>query len=353
MSINGGVALNVRLFGKFEAEIDGVPVGRLALSSADKVLAVLALRHDRDMTKVDLHEVLWHEHEGSDTTPYGPVDASIKRLYKAVGMHSFERTRKNSTWHWRLNESVWVDTVAIERALINGTAEKLVRACQLCRGLLLEGWLDETWAQQESAKWLDSQIHRIERRLDGQLQIEVAEALSALKSALLKARPTVEIAIRRDVRKHLNEARCECQRLDVPLRMANVLLALFQMSDFAESKFNSVQPGYGGELHKWLIWFIRERQIPHDRSTKQRYVDLDWSSYEFIQIAAEEARRERCPELNEKHVLLGVLQSRSSNTAKGIHDKLGDQVFVALLAGIRAHYGTPVVGPIPPSQQMT
>src|SRR5579871_4067351 len=107
MSINGGVALNVRLFGKFEAEIDGVPVGRLALSSADKVLAVLALRHDRDMTKVDLHEVLWHEHEGSDTTPYGPVDASIKRLYKAVGMHSFERTRKNSTWHWRLNESVW------------------------------------------------------------------------------------------------------------------------------------------------------------------------------------------------------------------------------------------------------
>jgi DNA-binding winged helix-turn-helix (wHTH) protein len=153
------------------------------------------------------------------------------------------------------------------------------------------------------------------------------------------------LVVDRPVLAHLTAARETFKTEGAPFRISNVLLALLDLPGGMTGRmFDSIRSGLSSSLAQELRSFIRETQIPTDRERGRPYTAVDWHQQQFVQIAAQEASRENCPVVIEKHLLLGVLQSTSSNTIKWLRALLGNGDFDRLIEQTRADGGTPISG---------
>jgi predicted ATPase/class 3 adenylate cyclase len=143
----GSVApLTLRLFGPFEARLHGQPLPRLHSRKVQWLLALLVLRHGREVERAWLAGTLWPD--SSEAAANACLRNSLKDLRRAFGPEA-GRLRSPTTRTLALDlTAAHADVVAFDQAMAEGEETALERAVALYRGPLLEGCAEE-WAFQE------------------------------------------------------------------------------------------------------------------------------------------------------------------------------------------------------------
>jgi predicted ATPase/DNA-binding SARP family transcriptional activator len=141
-----GSGLTLRLFGSFEALLDGQPMPRLRSRKGEWLLALLALRAGRAVERDWLAGVLWPESTKSQGLAL--LRRTLTDLRRALGPEA-ARLCSPTLQTLRLELcSASVDVVAFDEAIAAGDSASLTRAGSLYRGPLLEGCAEE-WAFRE------------------------------------------------------------------------------------------------------------------------------------------------------------------------------------------------------------
>jgi DNA-binding SARP family transcriptional activator len=137
---------SLRLFGPLDVRLSGEPLPRLRSRKGQWLLALLALRHDAEVSRTWLAGLLWPD--SSETQALAGLRNSLMDLRRAMGPegHRLE-SPSPSTLRLRLQAGE-ADVVAFDEALSRGDVSSLDRAVSLYRGPLLEGCVEE-WVLQE------------------------------------------------------------------------------------------------------------------------------------------------------------------------------------------------------------
>ena len=180
--------MEVRLLGEPSAVRAGVPVV-LGGRRRGAVLAVLALRAPRSVSRFELVEAVW-----GDDPPASAVNAvqvHVSALRKALGADAIETVGDG----YRLGGGVATDVAAFDAAVLESTdqlargqpaaaAERLHRALGLWRGPPLAGLEDAPFAGPEVQRLLEARLRAIEQRIEADLAVgrhrEVIGELGAL-----------------------------------------------------------------------------------------------------------------------------------------------------------------------------
>lgn len=136
--------LTIRLFGAFEAAVDGVLLPRSRQN--DRLLTLLVLRHGQAAERAWLAATLWPDADEQNALFY--LRRTLTELRRALGP---EATRLLSPTARTLQldlANADCDLLAFDAALARGDDASLTEAVRLYRGPLLEGWYEE-WAQQD------------------------------------------------------------------------------------------------------------------------------------------------------------------------------------------------------------
>jgi predicted ATPase/DNA-binding SARP family transcriptional activator len=138
--------LEIRLFGPFDVRISGEPLPRLRSRKGAWLLALLVMRHDREVSRDWLAGTLWPESEESQARLY--LRQSLTNLRTALGGEAYRlRSPSLHTLRFDVGESE-ADVLAFDAALARGDRASLERAVSLYCGPLLEDCLEE-WVLQE------------------------------------------------------------------------------------------------------------------------------------------------------------------------------------------------------------
>src|SRR4051812_42134985 len=136
----------VWLFGAFEAQVHGRPLPRLRTRRGQWLLALLALRHGREVERTWLAGTLWPD--SSESNALRSLRQTLADLRQALGGEA-DRLTSPRTRRLRLDLSnAAVDVVTFDAAITRGDAASLEEAVALYRGPLLEGWTEE-WVFEE------------------------------------------------------------------------------------------------------------------------------------------------------------------------------------------------------------
>ncbi len=106
MADSGG--LRLRLFGIFDATLDGEPLANLRLRSAAQLLALLCCRHGRACQDTWLAQMLWPDTESLDS-----LRSSIVALRRALGPEAWRVETGNTTVRLRI-EGADIDVAAFD-----------------------------------------------------------------------------------------------------------------------------------------------------------------------------------------------------------------------------------------------
>jgi non-specific serine/threonine protein kinase len=138
--------LTLHLFGAFEARVYDQPSPLLRSRKLQVLLALLVLRHDRDLPRDWLAAALWPDTEESQGRFY--LRKSLSELRHALGGEA-DRLQSPTPRTLRLDLSgADVDVIAFDAALVRGDLASLQKAIVLYRGPLLEN-CDEEWVLSE------------------------------------------------------------------------------------------------------------------------------------------------------------------------------------------------------------
>lgn len=143
-------AISIRLFSVFAAEIDGVPVPAMRRRKSQWLLALLALRLGKEVSREWLAETLWPD--SSPAYALRNLRQSLSDdIRPALGARaSLLRTPTKSTLCLDATD-VWVDVVAFHAAISSQKITALEHAVSLYTGPLLEDTAEEWVAQDRSA----------------------------------------------------------------------------------------------------------------------------------------------------------------------------------------------------------
>lgn len=138
--------LQISLLGPFEVRIDGRPMPQVRSRKERWLLALLVLRHAREVERDWLAETLWPDSRIDQSRAY--LRTSIYLLKRALGAQA-ARIQSPSVHTLRLDlNGADVDVVAFDAALTRGDIESLQEAIALYKGPFLEG-CREAWAENE------------------------------------------------------------------------------------------------------------------------------------------------------------------------------------------------------------
>lgn len=160
----GTPPLEVRLFGGFDVRVEGVPLPALRSRREQWLLALLALRHDRDTAREWLAATLWPDNEETQALFY--LRKSLSNLRQALGSQA-ARLLSPTPRTLRLDlTDAFVDTVAFEAALKRSAASKTPNAeweeaVGLYRGQLLLDCSEE-WAAVERHRYHETYLNALE-----------------------------------------------------------------------------------------------------------------------------------------------------------------------------------------------
>ena len=129
--------LVLRLFGPFDLRLNGAPLPYLRTRKHQWLLALLALRHDRQVDRDWLAGTLWPESPNSQAL-YN-LRRCLSDLRSALGTQG-ERLGASAARSIRLSlADASVDVLAFDTAMARGDAASLEEAVSLYRGPLMEG----------------------------------------------------------------------------------------------------------------------------------------------------------------------------------------------------------------------
>lgn len=146
--------LRICLLGPFDVQIEGRAMPRFRSRKERLLLALLVLRHGREVRRDWLAETLWPDSRIDQSLAY--LRQSLCLLRRAMGSQA---GRLQATVHWlRLDiDGADVDFVKFDAAIVRGDDASLQVAIGLYTGPLLEG-CTETWAVNEQRlreqRWL-------------------------------------------------------------------------------------------------------------------------------------------------------------------------------------------------------
>src|SRR5262249_39734488 len=126
--------LSIRLFGPLDARLDGVPLSRLRSRKGEWLLALLALRYDRDVDRAWLAGTLWPESVESRALYY--LRRELAGLRRALGP---EATRLSSPTPHTLRldlAGAAVDVIAFDESAARDDDSSLAEAVGLYRAPL-------------------------------------------------------------------------------------------------------------------------------------------------------------------------------------------------------------------------
>jgi hypothetical protein len=140
--------LAISLFGPWEVCRLGEPLPRLHSRKGQWLLALLTLRHGREVERAWLAAILWPE--SAEGAALANLRNSLTDLRSALGPEA-DRLRSPSPHTLALDlTGAAADVVAFDQAIAEGETAALERAAALYRGPLLEGCAEE-WAFQDRA----------------------------------------------------------------------------------------------------------------------------------------------------------------------------------------------------------
>ncbi len=153
--------LALRLYGSFEAHVRGRPLPRLRSRKGAWLLALLALRPDREVERSLLAGYLWPE--SPEPQAQQSLRKSLKDLRAALGEEA-SRLESPTRHTLRLNcAGADLDVVAFDAAIARGDAASLEAAAALYGGPLLEGCAEE-WILPERVRREEEYLRALEQR---------------------------------------------------------------------------------------------------------------------------------------------------------------------------------------------
>jgi len=138
--------LAIQLFGPLEARVNGVPLPRLRSRKGLWLLALLTLRHGKEVERDWLAGTLWPE--SGQSQAYHCLRMTLSDLRRALGAEACRLQSPTSHTRFLDLAAAEVDVLAFDAAISQGDEASLERAVALYRGPLLEGCAEE-WAFQE------------------------------------------------------------------------------------------------------------------------------------------------------------------------------------------------------------
>jgi DNA-binding SARP family transcriptional activator len=153
--------LSISLFGPFDVRVNGDPLPRLRSRKGYWLLALLVLRHDREVERSWLAGTLWPD--DPEPQAFASLRNSLKDLRQALGS---EARRLGSPTPRTLAldlEGVEVDLLAFDAAVASGDAASFEKAVARYRGPLLEGWVEE-WVLPDRQAREEAFLAALERR---------------------------------------------------------------------------------------------------------------------------------------------------------------------------------------------
>ena len=168
--------MRISLLGPFRAQVDGKSLPPLRSIKGQHLLALLALRHGRDVPRIWLAETLWPDSLQMDAL--GSLRQSLTDLRRALETQA-DRLQSPTRTHLRLDASgVEIDVIAFDAAVKKGGAEAWKQAVGLYRGALLEG-AAEAWILGEREARQQAYLNALEHlaavaRVEGDAAGEIA-----------------------------------------------------------------------------------------------------------------------------------------------------------------------------------
>jgi predicted ATPase/DNA-binding SARP family transcriptional activator len=164
---NGEVKFRIRLFGAFEACVEGKPLPPLRSQKGHWLLALLALRQGQEVPRALLAQTLWPESLPSNALT--GLRQNLADLRKALGAVANDIIDVTPRTLCLAVEGVEVDVRAFDRAIEKGDPQSLQRAAALYGGPLL---------QEYAEPWIVG-----EREAREQRYVKAVEQLAALAGA--------------------------------------------------------------------------------------------------------------------------------------------------------------------------
>jgi predicted ATPase/DNA-binding SARP family transcriptional activator len=142
--------LEIRLLGPFDARIDASPLSRLRTRKGQHLLALLALRHSREVQREWLVTALWPQSEAEQG--YYNLRRTLSDLRIALGPANASITAPTPhSLRLESDDRVVIDLARFDALRLRPDAASLREAVGLYRGPLLEGWNEEWLAPDREA----------------------------------------------------------------------------------------------------------------------------------------------------------------------------------------------------------
>lgn len=152
--------LELQLFGPFVALVRGEPLPHLRSRKGHWLLALLALRQGRSVSREWLAGTLWPESEPGQA--FYNLRQCLTNLRQALGNAALVLQSPTPQMLCLAHEAVEVDVTAFDTAFADGSPAALAAAAFLYRGPLLEGCAEE-WAVTERAVREQNYLALLER----------------------------------------------------------------------------------------------------------------------------------------------------------------------------------------------
>lgn len=246
-SQHAGASLEIRLFGPFAALVNGHPLPRLRTRKGQWLLALLVLRHDREVAREWLVTTLW------PNSPEEQAFSSLRRcltdLRATLGAEA-ERLLSPTSLTLRLDlTGAFADVLAFDRAFVQGDLESLQEAVSLYVGPLLEDCSEE-WVLPERERREQAYLSALERLIQqSQEQQNYGEAARLARLAVT-CDPFRESAWR-----------ALMQALADHGDHAEVALAYRELREVLRREMNAEPAAETRELFQWLQKQARGRDV--------------------------------------------------------------------------------------------
>jgi non-specific serine/threonine protein kinase len=185
--------LEIRLFGPLSVRVDDTPLPSLRTKKGHWLLALLALRHDREVERNWLAATLWPDSDESQGL-YN-LRRSLSDLRQAMGnaaglieSPAFQTLRLST-------RQATLDIALFEAALRSSDPAEIEQAVALYQGTLLEGCTEE-WVVSERLVWEQNYLDALEKRAALALQSADDLAAGSYLKRVLAADPLRESALR-------------------------------------------------------------------------------------------------------------------------------------------------------------
>jgi predicted ATPase/DNA-binding SARP family transcriptional activator len=188
------VPLRVRLFGPFEAYVEGNPIPRLRSRKGEWLLALLLLRRGQRVDRDWLMGTLWPDSAPAQAS--ASLRQSLADLRRALGGAAWRMHAPTPRTLALDAVGAEVDVLAFDRELAQGDPAALERALELYRGALLEGCREE-WVLPEREVRRQAYLGALQRLAAYDLEAADPAAAVPRLRLLIAADPLREDAHRR------------------------------------------------------------------------------------------------------------------------------------------------------------